>query len=272
MKMLFPNGRQKALTLSYDDGMVFDKQLLPILDKYGIKATFNISAGMYYPGDEDPRWGRMTKESSLALYKNCGHEIAIHGYSHPHLERLDSSEIIREITEDRRCLEADYGTIIRGMAYPYGTYNDTVVQALALCGIAYARTVQSTWEFGIPQNWLTLHPTCHHSDPRLMELAHKFVENDPHWGDAQLFYLWGHSYEFHNDKNWHIIEEFSQYIGGRDEIWYATNMEVCTYTEAYRSLQTNYEKTIVHNPSATDVWFTQNQQTYCIKAGQTLYL
>lgn len=270
MKMLFPEGKQKALTLSYDDGVVQDRRLVGILDAHGIKSTFNINASLYYKGDRDPARGRMTKPSTLALFKDSGHEVAIHGYTHPHLERLDASEVIREITEDRRQLEADFGTIIRGMAYPYGTYNDTVLRALELCGVAYSRTVQSTRKFEIPENWLTLHPTCHHNDPRLMELARKFVDDPSRWGDAQMFYLWGHSYEFDDNDNWNVIEEFCAYMGGREDIWYATNIEIYNYTQAYRSLQTSYDKTVIYNPSVIDVWVVINNQTYCVKAGQTL--
>ena len=272
MKMLFPQGRQKALTLSYDDGIVFDKQMVAILDKYGIKCTFNFNAGLYYPGDEDPAWGRMTRESTIALFKDSGHEVAIHSYTHPHLERLDPPEIIREIAEDRRNLEADFNTIVKGMAYPYGTYNDTVVNALELCGIVYSRTTKSTRNFEMPQNWLTLHPTCHHNDPKLMELATKFVEEPSRWGDAQMFYLWGHSYEFHNDKNWEVLENFCQFVSGREDIWYATNMEIYNYNKAYRSLEVSYDLGIVYNPTLIDVWFIHNKQIFCVKSGETLHI
>ena len=38
----FPNFRKKAVTLSYDDGVIYDKRLMRILDEYGLKATFNL--------------------------------------------------------------------------------------------------------------------------------------------------------------------------------------------------------------------------------------
>ena len=44
-------------------------------------------------------------------------------------------------------------------------------------GVAYARTVKSTEKFDLPTDWLRLPATCHHNNPRLMELAKKFVEN-----------------------------------------------------------------------------------------------
>ena len=44
--LLFPGGKRKALTLSYDDGVEQDITLMGILDKYGIKCTFNLNSGL----------------------------------------------------------------------------------------------------------------------------------------------------------------------------------------------------------------------------------
>ena len=159
------------------------------------------------------------------------------------------------------------------MLSPYGTYNDEVVEALAKCGICYSRTTKTTENFKFPGNWLELDPTCHHKNPNLMKLAKKFVEEKGRYmSDNWLFYVWGHSYEFDDKDNWEIIEEFAEYVGGRDDIWYATNIEIYDYVKAYENLQTSVDKRMVHNPSVIDVWFCHQDKTYCIKGGQTLYL
>jgi hypothetical protein len=102
-----------------------------------------------------------------------------------------------------------------------------------------------------------------------MELAKDFVEKEGVKNRAQMFYLWGHSYEFDNNDNWEVIEEFAKYMGGRDDIWYATNIEVYDYVQAYNRLQTSYDNKIVKNPSAIDVWVEIDEKIYCIKAGET---
>lgn len=275
MYMKLKDGKSKVLTLSYDDGVVQDIRLIGILDKYGIKGTFNINTGLYLPEDavREKFYGRMKLSETQALYRNSGHEVAVHALTHPFLERLKADECIAEIIDDRRNIEAQYGTVARGMAYPYGTYSDGVVDILDKCGICYSRTVKTTEKFGFPENWLTLHPTCHHKNPRLMELAGKFVEETPRYNrDNWMFYLWGHSYEFDNDDNWNVIEEFAQYVGGREDIWYATNIEVYDYVKAYQRLETSVDKKIVHNPSAIDVWFRHENETHCVRAGETLFL
>lgn len=73
-------------------------------------------------------------------------------------------------------LEADYDVMVRGMAYPFGTYNNQVVEILKQCGIVYSRTTVSTERFDMPSDWLRLPATCHHNNPRLMKLAHNFVK------------------------------------------------------------------------------------------------
>ena len=57
----FPEGKAKALTMSYDDGKVEDIRLLEIFNKYGIKGTFNLNYGMMckdQAGQKHPRIGR----------------------------------------------------------------------------------------------------------------------------------------------------------------------------------------------------------------------
>lgn len=275
MYMKLKDGKSKVLTLSYDDGVVQDIRLIKLLDKYGIKATFNINSGLYLSEDakREKFYGRMKLSEATELYKNSKHEVAVHALTHPFLEKLKKDEILTEILEDRLSIEKQYGTLARGMAYPYGTYNHEVIESLKKCGICYSRTTKSTENFKFPEKWLELHPTCHHNNPKLMELAKNFVEGNSRFiSDNWLFYLWGHSYEFDNNDNWEVIENFAEYVGGRDDIWYATNIEIYDYVKAYNNLQTSVDKTIIYNPSVMDVWFAHKNKTYCVKGGQTLYL
>ncbi|MBO5726236.1 MAG: polysaccharide deacetylase family protein [Clostridia bacterium] len=273
MYMKLKDGKSKVLTLSYDDGVVQDIRLVKILDKYGVKATFNINTGTYLAEDvvREKFNGRMKLSEATELYKNSNHEVAVHTLTHPFLEKLSTDEVLTEVLDDRRNIEKQYGTVARGMAYPYGTYSKAVIDCLEKCGICYSRTVKSTDGFGFPANWLELHPTCHHNNPKLMELAKKFAEGKSNYiSDNWMFYLWGHSYEFDNNDNWDVIEKFAEYIGGRDDIWYATNIEVYDYIKAYEQLQTSVDKDIVHNPTSIDVWFSHKGNVYCAKAGETI--
>ena len=275
MYMLLKDGKAKVMTFSYDDGVVQDIRLIGILNKHGLKGTFNINTGLYVPEDiqREKYYGRMTLSESKALYTDSGHEVAVHALTHPFLEKMTQTAVLTEILADRRNIEEQYGTLARGMAYPYGTYNQTIIDALRACGICYSRTTKATGSFAMPEEWLTLHPTCHHNDPHLMEMAEQFVNAkvEPMRG-VQMFYVWGHSYEFDNNDNWDVIEKLAAFVSGKDDIWYATNIEIYDYVQAYKALQTSLDESIIHNPSAVDVWCSKNGTAYCVKAGETLHI
>ncbi len=271
--MLFPENKKKALTLSYDDGVDDDIRLIEIMRANGLKGTFNINTerfsaeGTVFPSDAYHR--RMTEKQAYKLYTDNGMEVAVHTCTHPHLENLPSNEVTYEVLQDRANIERATGRLCRGMAYPYGTTSDAVVEVLKTCGILYSRTTQATRNFNIPENWLRLPATCHHADPELMSLAEKFVEAKP-THNTQLFYLWGHSYEFERDNNWEIIERFAEYIGNRDDIWYATNTEIFEYIEAYKQLRTSCDGHIIYNPTVTELYFAVDGNEYKLGAGETL--
>lgn len=266
--MLYPEGKQKALTLSYDDGVRQDERLVDILNRYGIKGTFNLCSGLLKGSGAANGPARiMSREDAVQLFKDSGHEVALHSLTHPWLDRLPSPMVYTEILEDRKNLETMFDSVIQGMAYPQGTYSNTVVEAARQCGIVYARTTVSTENFKLPADWLLLHPTCHHNNPCLFELAERFTCEQPAF-EPWLFYLWGHSYEFDNDNNWGRIEQFCEAISGKSDIWYATNIEIYNYVQAWNRLVFTTAVNKVYNPSATAVWFMFNYNMICVEPGQ----
>ncbi len=278
----FPNGRAKALTLSYDDGVDQDVKLMEILDRYGLKCTFNISSGLFAPEGKVYAEGnvhrRMTKQACIDLYKNSGHEVALHSETHPWLANVPSATVVQEVINDRLALEEIFGGPIRGMAYPIGSFSDEVIKILHNAGILYSRTTISTRKFDVPkeQDWLKLPATCHHKDARLMELAEKFV-NTEYKNHPQLFYLWGHSYEFEENDNWDVIERFAEFTGGKEDIWYATNIEIFEYIQAFNRLVWSADMSTVKNPSAIPVWVKagiheKGNKTIKIDSGKTVKL
>ena len=272
-KMRFPGNKAKALTLSYDDAVEQDIRLIDIMVKNGIKGTFNINTGLFAPVGKTYPEGqihrRMDKKTAYDLYMNNGMEVAVHAYYHPHLEGLTPAEVTFEILNDRIDIEKMTGKVTRGMAYPYGSTSQQVVDCLKACGILYARTVQSTLNFNIAEDWLRLPATCHHNHPELMNLAKKFVEATA-VTEPMLFYLWGHSYEFEIKDNWNVIEEFCEYVGNKEDIWYATNIEIFEYIEAYKQLKTSADGTIVYNPTNTTLYFSVNGNDYKVAPGETI--
>ena len=262
--------KRRAVTLSYDDGSKFDERLIEIMESNGLKGTFNLNSG--FMPEEDGLW-RVSTQKALKLYAN--QEIAVHGVKHLSLAEVDGAMATDDVVNDRKNLEKLFGKIVKGMAYANGSYDDSVVEILKKCGIWYARTVDATNGFNLPEEFLKWHPTCHHGAPNLMELAKAFVEESDDlgyfwWKGPMLFYLWGHSYEFDGGNNWEIIEEFAKYMGGREDIWYATNGEIYEYVQAYDRLEFSADGGYIHNPSAIDVYICYFRRNYLVPAGQTV--
>lgn len=265
MKFLYPEGKIKALTFSYDDAQKFDRQLVAIFNKYGMKATFHLNSGTLASNMEDLF---ISKEEVNTLY--AGHEIACHGVEHKNLTLLTRQKMLREVEDDRRELERITGKIVQGMSYAYGSYSADVEDVIRTVGIKYSRTVGSTGYFGVPANFLEWHPTCHHGAD-LTEIGQRFLHT-PDWEELPLLYVWGHSFEFDREQNWDKLDKFCELMAGKDDIWYATNMEICDYINATRSLEYSMDGKVVHNPTAVTIWMTDGDKVITLAAGETMEL
>ena len=214
------NGKQKAVTLSYDDGVVQDIRLIDLLDRYGLKATFNLNTDLF------DRPGRLPRRDLTAVYS--GHEVAGHTCSHPHLEGLDDELLFQEIARCQDTLSQWFSRPIFGLAYPYGACDARVQSAARRAGAAYGRTTASTLAplglQAVQGRLLELPTTCRHRQLGLLDLARAFVAQETE--TPQVFYLWGHSYEFDEMDNWDQMEEFCRIISGHEDIFYGTNCQV----------------------------------------------
>ncbi len=267
--MKYPGFLEKAVTLSYDDGVVADKRLAEIMVNYGLAGTFNVGT---LP--EESGTSKLSKSEAREVYSQKGIEVAVHGARHLTWTEVEPAVAARDVMANREDLEKTFGKIVNGCAYPNGAYNDTVVDILRNSGIKYARTVISTEDFKLPTDWLRLPTTCHHDNPRLFELVDKFlgIEKQPYFwrNKPRLFYLWGHSYEFNQKDNWRVIEEFAKKIGGKSDIWYATNSEIYDYTMAFNRLIFSVDLSYVENPSAEDVYISVLGKEIVVPAGKTV--
>lgn len=258
----FPEGKHKALTMSYDDGTTADRRLVSTFNRYGIKGTFHLNSGLFGTGN------RLTEQEAAVLY--AGHEVSAHTLTHPTIARCPKEQIIHEVMEDRKGLERLVGYTVRGMSYPNGSFNQEIKQLLPALGIEYARVVQTTGGFAMPDDWYEWKPSCHHND-QLIERAKTFIELHK-TQYLYLMYVWGHSYEFDNDDNWELIERYCELAGGRDDIWYATNMQIVDYMTTYNQLKFSAGLNFVFNPTAQSVWISVDGRIVEVKGGSQVGL
>jgi len=279
--MRFPQGKPKAVTFSYDDGCRADIKLSQILNKYGLKGTFNLNSKWLGTSDND--W-HLTKEEIQKYIIDKGHEIAVHGAEHRANGNLRPIDGIQDVVNCRLGLENDFETIVRGMAYPdsgIGHFHNGVTMSdiesyLKALDIVYARTLGKINDsFDLPDNWYQWMPTAHHDSPEVFDLIEKFTSyklTDVYLARRipKLFYLWGHAYEFDQNNNWDRMEEICQKLSGREDIWYATNIEIYEYVEAYHSLVFSADSSKIYNPTLKTIWFEVDDVLHSIKPGELL--
>ena len=229
------NGKMKAVTFSFDDGVTQDIRLIEMFNKYGLKCTFNINSELLglegrlgitdYKGDSISH-NKVQPEELKTIY--AGHEIAVHTLTHPFLPNLDDAEVVRQVEQDRLNLSKLAGYEVIGMAYPCGgeNNNDHVAELIKNnTGVKYSRTITSVGSFDLQDNMYRFNPTIHSGSTESREsFAKKFLEAKT--DKPMLFYIWGHSYEFDVDDSWDSFEEFCKMISGHDDVFYGTNREV----------------------------------------------
>ncbi len=116
----------KVLSISFDAawGNEDTQQLIDILEKYNIKATFFVVGA----------WVDKYPESVKALH-DAGHEVMSHSNSHAHFNSLSTDEIIADLNTCNDKIEAVTGVRPTLFRCPYGEYDDHVINAVRSLGI-----------------------------------------------------------------------------------------------------------------------------------------
>lgn len=228
------NGKMKALTFSFDDAVLQDIRFIEILNKYGLKGTFNLNSGRFsldervYINGVAIDHKKVDAASVRSIYE--GHEIAAHTIDHPLLPSIESDdEIVRQVEEDRLRLSSLAGYEVVGFAYPCGgaNFDDRVARLIKeRTGVKYARNIISSFSFDEQSDLYKFKPTLHQhaAQKEMFALGEQFL--DMKADKPQVFYIFGHAYEFDYADGWERIERFCQMMSGRDDIFYGTNKEI----------------------------------------------
>ena len=226
-------GKMKAITFSYDDAVTQDQRLIHLFNKYGLKGTFNLNSDLLgKPGSlvrEDVTVAHVKPRAQEIAKIYEGHEVAGHTLTHPLLPQQSDEEIIRQVEQDRLALSDIVGYEVVGFAYPGGgvNFNQHVADVIREnTGVKYARTTVSSGNFDVQDDLFVFKPSVyHHKEWGAMErLADAFLALKP--DKPQIFYIWGHAYEFDIYNDWDRFEAFLQKIAGHDDVFYGTNAQV----------------------------------------------
>ena len=269
----FPKGKRMAVTTSFDDGHVFDRKIVSAFNEWGLKGTFNLnSSSLGRRGRATPEEGnRPHLDASEVASLFSGHEVAVHALTHPWLDRLDATQVAREVLDDRRALEDLVGYPVRGMAYPFGSYNGMVIDVLRALGMVYSRTCENSETCFPPREPLAWPTTAHQyaSNPTVPERFASKYGNPRHSG---VFAIWGHGFEFHDRQDWAALERIFKPLSGKPDIWYCTNIELFDYEAARQRLVVAANRLTAFNPSGMPVTLSVDGTLVDVPGGETISL
>ena len=224
-------GKMKAMTFSFDDGVTQDRRVIDLFNKYGLKGTFNLNSALLGVKGSLVRNGKTVDHTKVEpdelpeTYR--GHEIAVHTLAHPRLHNISDEALVYQTEEDRLALSKLAGYEVVGMAYPFGDCNEHIASVIKeQTGVQYSRTVNSTLNFDIQSDLYQFNPSVYyiHTDD-MFRLGREFLELK--CDTPKLFYVWGHAYELDAEYlSWETFEEFCSMMSGKDDIFYGTNKDV----------------------------------------------
>ncbi|MBQ8834185.1 MAG: polysaccharide deacetylase family protein [Oscillospiraceae bacterium] len=201
---------RKIFLLSFDDGTIWDRPFVELLNKYHIPCTFNLNSGL-----EDFVWefeGKPVIRQRLAdtVEQYRGHEVASHTLTHPWLNSLTPPALRREVEKDCAVIKEIFGLKEIGFGVPFTACGEREIHLIRKY-VRYIRLSEYADSFALPAD--PYHIPIHglYNDPDIREKIARFGENDL---PASLFVMAGHSYELEMLNHWEYMEELLGYIQG----------------------------------------------------------
>ena len=263
---LYPGGKTKAFNISYDDGVIQDIRFVELLNRYGIKGTFNLNYGLMHSGftwqhECGMTVRRIPEDQVSAVYE--GHEIASHSYSHPYFDQMGEFDILKELGSDKFFLEKLFGREVAGYATPFYFYSDRMADCVLLCGFEYARISEESNDYSIPEDFYRWKGSKFHWDEDLEDFVRGFLETEQELALCQLV---GHSYDLDVLGLWDTLENICRRVSENRDVWAATHLEIVRYLRNMEQVRIK-EREIINESSGT-LWFRVNGSVICLLPGE----
>ncbi len=288
IQILFPENKNKALIMSFDDGNISDTSVVQILNKYGLKGTFFIHINpiktIYETNDSYSKRRSISKDELKQVYKY--HEVGSHGISHNRFDQMKDSLLYLELKESKTYLEQLVNKPVISLSYPYGCYNAKSILYAKQLGYINARTISNTNSFKQPEDLMQWHPTCELINTN-KHIADFFEDTTPFvqkwskivfhklgikYNTSKVMYVWGHATDMENPKvfSWHDFDSLCKKIAlHKKEIWTTTAQQLGLYLKTTKNIiKTKYE---IHNPEQNQqpIWFRLKNKNYQLNPGET---
>ena len=235
MEKFYPGGKKKAFNITYDDGVTQDVRFVELLNKYGLKGTFNLNSELMKNGSE---WThetglvikRLSPDAVVDLYK--GHEVASHTLTHPYMSDLSEEELMYQMGQDKKNLEQLFGRKVLGFAVPFDYYSELIAECAQKCGFEYARMSEERYSFTPPEDYFFWAAGIFHVMPGFPKFVEDFFESEEELALCQIV---GHSYDLDIENMWELMETILKRIAEDKDIISMTNLELVKYLKAMRS-------------------------------------
>lgn len=262
---MYPGGKSKAFNISYDDGVLQDIRFVELLNRYGLKGTFNLNYGLMRSGftwqhECGMTVHRLTEEQVNQVYK--GHEIASHSYSHPYFDNMEETDILKELGSDKFFLENLFSREVAGYATPFYYYSDLMADCVRRCGFAYARISEESNDYSVPADFYRWRGSKFHWDEDLEDFVHGFLETERELALCQLV---GHSYDLDVMNLWDRMERICHAVSSASNVWAATHIEIVRYLREMEKVHITERE--IRNHSHAMLWFMVNGKNICLHPG-----
>ena len=174
---LLSGNNKKLIGISFDDGYKNNiTNALPILKKLGFTATLYIvsqNIGNHNTWDSEKGMDEhpMMNEIEINHWIDSGMEIGSHTQTHKNLVICNNKNLLQEIRQSKIDLEKKFNTPVDHFCYPYGHFNDEIIEITKKSGYITATTTQRG-RASIKDNLFTLPRVqiTHHTLPHLFLL------------------------------------------------------------------------------------------------------
>lgn len=253
IKRLYPGGKAKAFNITYDDGVTQDVRFVELLNKYGIKGTFNLNSRLM---EDEFEW---VHESGLVIKRlppdvvrhlYAGHEVASHSLTHPYMQGMDEGTLMYEMGEDKKKLQQLFKTEISGFALPFDYYDWRIADCARRCGFEYSRCSDERYSYAPPEDYYWWAAGAYHVNPGFLSFVESFFYTEQELALCQIV---GHSYDLDVMDMWETMENILSRVAKDANIVPMSNIELVRYLKAMRAA--DVWEGHIRNNSAVELWF-----------------
>lgn len=268
IRRLYPGGKKKAFNITYDDGVIQDIRFVLLMNKYGLKGTFNLNSQLMereleWEHESGLRIKRLSKEAARWLYE--GHEVASHSLTHPDMRWLSEEQIMYELGHDKWLLSQYFRREIGGFALPFDYYSDTVAACAERLGFEYSRCSEETYSYAPPEDYYHWAAGTYHVQPGFLPFVEGFFDTEEELALCQIV---GHSYDLDTMDMWELMESILRRVAEDGDIASMTNLELVRYLRAMRAAKISKEH--ICNTSGQTLWFEAEGEIIALAPGEEI--